>query len=143
MKYREKMISELTDLENYARTCFVKHLHLQNGQGATVNEFIDSFMADLTDGEFCFDNGTQITLDDCLDFLLNQCRKAETTKDTYLWYLVGDWIHDNVGQCEECGELYNCNKIECYDGYCESCQAERNANDPDTIADFMNDLRNE
>lgn len=143
MFYRDKIIAEITQLEDYARTCFVQQIGLPNGQGKTVNEFIDSFMGDLTDGELAYANGTEILITDCLYVLLPECRKAEKAKDTYLWVLVSEWIHDNLHQCEKCGEWYNMNKDGYNNGYCPECFAHKTANDPDVIADFMNDLERE
>lgn len=143
MTYKDKIIVNITQLEDYARTCFVQLLKLPNGQGKTVNEFIDTFMELLTDGEYCFDGGEQITLDDCLCKLLPECRQAFTAKETYLYSLVSDFIHDNLHQCEDCGEWYNMEKDGFNDGVCQDCQAHRNANDPDTIADFLNDCERE
>lgn len=138
MIYKDKIIANITQLEDYARTCFVQLLKLPNGQGKTVNEFIDSFMQDLTDGEL-FDTGLVV----CMDELLPDCRKAEKPQETRLYNLVADWIHDNLHQCEDCGEWYNMEKDGFNDGVCQECQAHRNANDPDTIADFLNDLERE
>ena len=138
MLYKDKIIANITQLEDYARTCFVQLLKLPNGQGKTINEFIDSFMGDLTDGEL-FDTGLVV----CMDELLPGCRNAEKPQDTRLYSLVADWIHDNLHQCEDCGEWYNMEKDGFNDGVCQECQAHRNANDPDTIADFMNDLERE
>ena len=98
MLYKDKIIANITQLEDYARTCFVQLLKLPNGQGKTVNEFIDSFMGDLTDGEL-FDTGLVV----CMDELLPGCRNAEKPQDTRLYSLVADWIHDNLHQCDDCG----------------------------------------
>lgn len=144
MNYRNKIIAELTQLENYARACFVAQLKLQNGQGKTVNEFIDKFMDDLTGGELSFTEtprrGEQILLDACMFELLPQCRNATGARQTFLWFLVSDWIHDNLLKCRECGEWYMQPDDYKYNGLCQDCQETEDANDPDTIADFMNDL---
>lgn len=151
MNYRNKIIAELTQLENYARTCFVVHLHLPNGQGETVNKFIDCFMEDLTNGELslgsdcpeemrlCTDSNV-IYVDTCRYQLLPDCREALGAEDSYLYKLVGDWISDNLFKCIDCGEWYMQPDDYKYNGRCPDCQASENAKDPDTIADFMNDL---
>lgn len=144
MEYRNKIIAELTQLENYARTCFVEQLKLPNGQGTTVNGFVDRFMADLTGGELSYTEtprrGEQILLDACMFELLPQCRNATRPQETFLWILVADWIHDNLLKCDECGEWYMQPEDYKYTGLCPDCQEHADANDPDTIADFMNDL---
>lgn len=138
MEYKNSIIAELTQLEDYARTCFVQQLKLPNGQGKTVNEFINSFMQDLTDGEL-WDTGLVV----CLDELLPDCRNAIKPQDTRLYNIVIDWIHDNLHKCEECGEWYNMEKDGYNNGLCQDCQDHRNASDPDTVADFLNDLERE
>lgn len=138
MIYKDKIIANITQLEDYARTCFVQLLKLPNGQGKTVNEFIDLFMQDLTDGEL-WDTGLVV----CMNELLPDCRNSQKPQETRLYNLVADWIHDNLHQCEDCGEWYNMEKDGFNDGVCQDCQAHRNANDLDTIADFLNDLERE
>lgn len=144
MEYRNKIVSEFRQLEDYARTCFVRLLKLPNGQGKAVNEFVDQFMQDLTDGELAWGEqprrGEQITLDGCIYELLPQCRVSEKPENTYLWVLVGDWIHDNLHKCDRCGTWYNMEKDGYNCGLCPDCTEEDAQNDPDTIADFLNDL---
>lgn len=143
MEYRNKIIAELTQLENYARTCFACQLN-RSGQDTEVNKFIDQFMVDLTGGELSYTEqprrGEQITLDSCMLELLPQCRNAEKPADTFLWYLVLDWIQANLHKCDQCGEYYNMNLDGYNDGLCPACQERVDANSPDTVADFMNDL---
>lgn len=152
MEYRNKIISKLTQLENYARTCFVAHMGLPNGQGQAVNEFIDRFMEDLTNcemfvgkdckfyNEFTLSSDSdKIGLDTCLDWLLPDCYVADGAEDSYLYTLVGEWIHDNLLKCVDCGEWYLASDDLKY-GRCEACQDNADANDPDTIADYLNDL---
>lgn len=139
MEYRNKIIAELTQLENYARTCFACQLN-RSGQDTKVNEFIDRFMDDLTGGEMVDAAGAQILIDECIYTLLPDCRQAAAPKDCALFGLVADWIHDNLLQCDECGEWYMQPEDYKYTGLCPDCQEHADANDPDTIADFMNDL---
>lgn len=137
MNYKNKIVANITQLEDYARTCFVRILKLANGQGVVVNDFIDKFMEDLTGGEFNNPKGEQILLDACLYELLPDCRNAKTPEETILYTLVDIYISDHVRQCEECGELYD---VEDYnDGLCPECYAHKRANDPDVIADFWCD----
>lgn len=136
MNYRNKIIAELTQLENYARTCFVVHLHLPNGQGRTVNGFIDKFMEDLTGGEMDlpnmpdkFKNGCgrcQVLLDVCLYYLLPQCREAENPNQTDLFVLVGEWIQDNLKRCAHCGEWFIPDPDEWPNDVCPECVEECN-----------------
>lgn len=119
MEYKNNLIAELTQLENYARTCFVIIMKLPNGQDQRTNTFIDKFMQDLTTGELPNSAGNQITLDECLYGLLPNCRNAVNAQSTLLFNIVADWIHDNLFKCQMCGLWYLQDKY--HDGYCDDC----------------------
>lgn len=143
MNYRNEIIAKLTQLENYARTCFVIQLGLSNGQGKMVNEFIDRFMSDLTSGEILNDAGNQILLDECLYNLLPNCRNSVNPKDCLLFNLVRDWINDNLYKCYVCDTWYMQPDDYAYTGLCPDCQERENENNPATVADFQNELNKE
>lgn len=138
MEYKKSIIAELTQLENYARTCFVQQMKEPNGQGEFINQAIDLFMSHLTRGEMNNRNLQQILLDDCLYTLLPECRNAERAQDTYLWTLVQIWLSENLGQCDECYDWYFLSEGQ--HNKCPACLEHENNNDPDTVADFFNDL---
>ena len=122
MKYLDAINAKIKQLENYARTCFVRNMDLENGQDRTTNEFIDAFMEDLTTFQLSFATGTGISLDDCIYVLLeSECQKYEKLEDTYLYTLVKDWIHDNLIQCSDCGEWQTQNDWVDNDKRCVSC----------------------
>lgn len=121
MNYMQRLTADFRQLEDYARTCVRMHIGEPNGQGEKVNHILDLFMQGLLDGNWSYDDGKQIYLDDAMTFLLPQCRNAEKPQNTYLWYLVKDWIEDNCVKCEQCGEYLVADEIEKSDDGCWYC----------------------
>ena len=130
MNYKNNIIAELTQLEDFTRTCFVVQLGARNGQGKKINEFIDSFMSDLTGGELNlemprkFQNGfgsNQVLLDACLYYILPSCRAAHKPQESVLFNLIADWISDNLYKCPNCGEWYSADEWIANDRHCDAC----------------------